>query len=984
MAENKFRFVSPGVFLNEIDNSQLERVPEPVGPVVVGRTERGPGLRPVKVTSMREYIDVFGNPVPGGDNNDPWRNGNKTSPMYAGYAAKAWLANGSPLTVVRTLGVSRADADTSAAGALPGWKVGTDATASDLTAGDAYGLLVFPSASATLGGLNTGCTGTLAAVWYMREGTIKLSGNDITGRAVGDGGGQAQLVTSTGADFQFTAHIANGISGSVTTASFNFNADSDKYIRKVFNTNPTLVNTSITTNGGDRKTYFLGETFERAVYDQVTSSIGDNDTPSASGKAFGAIVNLRAYNDRQIVGRAGEAHHGGAMGSKSGWVVSQDTSADNSNYNTSNMQKLFRLCALDTGEWLQNNRKIVIRDIKPSLDPNNDYGTFTVQVTSLTAGKETTAIETFTGCNLNPTSEDFVGAKIGTKYVIWDETDRRYREYGDHENRSKYVRVELDDAVGTDAALLPAGFLGPTRLKSCALTIGTANGGGAAGVDNLIGRPGTDIAPIGAGHGALVTGSSVALAVNPTFQVKFPAIALRLSSSDGGISDASDTLFGWDATERGANKKTFERSNIDLLRVKPANYTNFTETTGDYDTEFSVKFSLDDVAFGSSSAGVSAHAYYSEGNRVAGISISSNASRVPAGKTGGDFTSVLDAGFDSFAMPMFGGSDGFDITERDPLRNTLIDGKTELNSYGYNSIRTALDTVSDAELVEMNLLAAPGVTANTLTDRMIELCEDRGDALAIVDVEKGYEPEAEGTKAAYPKLGTVKAITDDLKTRKLNSSYGCSFYPWVQTKDELTTGNLLWVPPSVAALGTFSSNDRVAAPWFAPAGFTRGGLSGGAAGIPILGVRQQLSRKERDALYERNINPIAKFPAEGIVVFGQKTLSATPSALDRINVRRMLIHVKKGISRISSTLLFDQNVQATWNRFLAEADPFLANVKMNLGLSDYKIVLDTTTTTPDLVDRNIMYAKILLKPARAIEFIAVDFVIMNTGASFDD
>ena len=140
----------------------------------------------------------------------------------------------------------------------------------------------------------------------------------------------------------------------------------------------------------------------------------------------------------------------------------------------------------------------------------------------------------------------------------------------------------------------------------------------------------------------------------------------------------------------------------------------------------------------------------------------------------------------------------------------------------------------------------------------------------------------------------------------------------------------------------------------------------------------------RDKLYENNINPIAKFPAEGIVIFGQKTLQATPSALDRVNVRRMMIHVKKGISNIASTLLFDQNVQTTWARFLGKAEPFLRDVQAQLGLTDYKIVLDETTTTPDLVDRNIMYAKIFLQPARSIEFIAIDFVIQRTGASFDD
>jgi hypothetical protein len=158
----------------------------------------------------------------------------------------------------------------------------------------------------------------------------------------------------------------------------------------------------------------------------------------------------------------------------------------------------------------------------------------------------------------------------------------------------------------------------------------------------------------------------------------------------------------------------------------------------------------------------------------------------------------------------------------------------------------------------------------------------------------------------------------------------------------------------------------------------------GRAGVAVTRVSHRLTSKDRDTLYEGNINPIAQFPAEGIVIFGQKTLQVTPSALDRINVRRMLIYVKREISRIAATLLFDQNVDATWARFTGQVNPFLASIKSRLGLTDYRVILDSTTTTPDLVDRNILYAKVFLKPARAIEFIAIDFTITDSGASFAD
>ena len=218
---------------------------------------------------------------------------------------------------------------------------------------------------------------------------------------------------------------------------------------------------------------------------------------------------------------------------------------------------------------------------------------------------------------------------------------------------------------------------------------------------------------------------------------------------------------------------------------------------------------------------------------------------------------------------------------------------------------------------------------------------------------------------------------------QINSSYACSYYPWVQVRDQLADA-MLWVPPSVVALGTMGSSEAKSEVWFAPAGFTRGGLTEGSAGMPVLAVRDRLTSKQRDDLYQQNVNPIASFPAEGIVIFGQKTMQVTPSALDRINVRRLMIFVKKEISRMAATTLFDQNVQRTWNRFLGRVNPFLRSVQARMGLTEFKVVLDETTTTPELIDRNIMYAKIMLKPARAIEYIAIDFVITNSGASFED
>jgi hypothetical protein len=289
-------------------------------------------------------------------------------------------------------------------------------------------------------------------------------------------------------------------------------------------------------------------------------------------------------------------------------------------------------------------------------------------------------------------------------------------------------------------------------------------------------------------------------------------------------------------------------------------------------------------------------------------------------------------------------------------------------------------------MIEHNLAVMPGITNESLTSKLVSTCEARADSLAIIDLPDVYVPPSQKRCTVFKDRvdgTTPEKSAAALVRRQLNSSYGCAYYPWVKVKDTQFNRDV-WVPPSVVALGVMAYTEKRDDVWFAPAGFNRGGLNQGNAGLPVLQVSEQLLSKDRDTLYQANINPVASFVSEGIVIFGQKTLQSTQSALDRINVRRLLIFVKKMVSRVSNGLLFEQNVQATWKRFTNQVVPELESIKTRFGLSDFKVVLDSTTTTPDLIDRNIMYAKVFLKPARAIEFIAVDFVITNTGASFED
>jgi hypothetical protein len=461
----------------------------------------------------------------------------------------------------------------------------------------------------------------------------------------------------------------------------------------------------------------------------------------------------------------------------------------------------------------------------------------------------------------------------------------------------------------------------------------------------------------------------------------FPALSMRSSSLDGNLSDRTDAFFGatYNRLGEATRSNLFDESSIDVVRALATSYSKNTWDPPAENTavEHSWTFTLDDLQKASGTDFLSA--VYVSGSRASGESFTAVSQ---------SYREILSNGYDRFTAALYGGFNGLDVTEAEPFGNHRLDDSSNVkDNYAYYSVKKAIDTASDPEAVEMDLLTVPGVTDSSLTEHMINVCEDRGDALAVIDIVNDYIPRYESNSSEASRIGTVVSAVNTFKDRGLNSSYGCAFYPWVQVRDsasETVPGKLVWLPPSVAALGTFSSTQRNAELWFAPAGFNRGGLSEGSSGLNVVNVRQRLTSVDRDRLYGANINPIAKFPSEGIVVFGQKTLQVTPSALDRINVRRLLIFLKKRISRIAAGILFEPNVQTTWDRFVGRVNPLLESVKARFGLTDFKVVLDSSTTTDDLIDQNILYAKVFLKPTKAIEFIALDFVITNSGASFED
>tara|TARA_Y100000593_G_scaffold20682_1_gene41616 strand:- start:600 stop:3503 length:2904 start_codon:yes stop_codon:yes gene_type:complete len=967
MSVKNFRFVSPGVFVNEIDNSQVPAAPAGIGPVVIGRAEKGPSLRPVTVNSFSEFVNVFGAPSPGTVAGDVWRKGqwSTSAPTYGAYAAQAYLKNSSPLTYIRLLGT---DTDAATGAGVAGWDAGTN--------GKAWGLVVFSDDASWASGASGSLEGALAAIFYTTGASTYLQMSGAIARGPGIGGqitptwvggnnhtGSNVVVKDTGKAYEFRMIINDSdYNSSNVSTVFNFDPSSAKYIRKVFNTTPQRTNTDIVS---DEQKYFLGESFDRHMKSVITAT---------AGKTFAAIVNLTNATDGDA-----DNFRASVQSSETPYIIGCDTAqrsnGSSNNFDIQAMPALFRVIGLnDAGDWTNRNLKVSIQDIKVSTNEDDPYGTFSLVVRRLSDSDNVVQIvEQFNDLNLNPDSLNYIARKIGDKYTTWNTTERRYVQVGDWDNVSKYIRVDMnEDVIGSDAALLPFGFRGIIKYDDEAdvsqrqqvgnWITGSATTGDSAG---SLGRPSLSAGTLGSD--AVTTGVFIVSGSVLTASVSYPAPELRLSASDGDLSNPQDAYFGMQ-TSRTTGGTVFDASNIDMLRPRGGEVANMFAGVSAGIRERSMYFSLDDVK---------ANGIWASGSHALGTALTN---------TSGAVSGVLDAGYDRFTVPMYGGFDGLDITELDPFRNSQWSGTTPTddNSYTFNTIRRSIDSLADPEVVEMNLATIPGLKQSGLTSQLINVCEDRADALAVIDLEGGYKPRAEGTTSARNNTAAELAtVINNLRTRAINSSYACTFYPWLRCRDTIN-GAMVWLPPSVAALGTFSSSQKKTQVWFAPAGFNRGGLTEGAAGIPVTDVAHQLRRKDRDDLYAANINPIAKFPAEGIVIFGQKTLQVTPSALDRINVRRLMIFVKKRISQVAATLLFDPNVKTTWNRFISSVEPILADIKTNFGLSDYKLILDDTTTTPDLVDRNIMYARIYLKPTRAIEYIAIDFNITRTGASFDD
>jgi phage tail sheath protein FI len=326
-----------------------------------------------------------------------------------------------------------------------------------------------------------------------------------------------------------------------------------------------------------------------------------------------------------------------------------------------------------------------------------------------------------------------------------------------------------------------------------------------------------------------------------------------------------------------------------------------------------------------------------------------------------------------FVFGFQGGFDGQSPAIPINVGGDIIPGNTQgldctnINSAGSVAYKQAIAALGNADEFDINMIVTPGILYDAhsyVTTLVVEMCEARGDCFYILDL---Y------TDDGNPSSGQINSVVD--LAADFDTNYAGAYYPWVKIKDE-NTNDIITVPPSVVLPAVYAANDKVAGEWWAVAGLSRGGIT------RAIQVTDRTTHTERDTLYEGKVNPIAAFPGQGIVVWGQKTLQNQDSALNRINVRRLLIEIKKFFASTARFLVFEQNTSATRNRFLSVVNPFLQSIQQRSGLYAFNVIMDDSNNTPDIIDQNVLYGQIYLQPTKTAEFILFDFNILPTGAKF--
>lgn len=842
----------------------------------------------------------------------------------------------------------------------------------------------------------------------------KFDDNQVAGSPYGD-----VLVGKDGKAQDFVlllnGHKESDAYQNIITASFD--PTSPNNFRNVFNTDPYKIeeaghflyanwqihpNRAVITGSG--KTPYSDTTSGFATADEpakiqtafIVPASGSRNTSQTPTATNVGVPNLEGFDDRFRT-------------AFSPFVISQKFGGKN--------QNLFKVHALDDGQAGSDTFKITIENIIASTNENRKYGSFDLVVRRFDDSDEAPQVlEKFNKIDLDPSSDRYIARVVGDQHVFYDFDKKAGGQKlvidGLYPNKSQYIRVETSDKLdegAIDETALPVGFRGLYHM----VTSGSAQDGGAlfgAAPNTLTGSAGSKYASRSGATGAsanetFYTGSLSALSQLPVpFRENITKGTGRKKRVNAALTwgvqfeEKSDILARPNKLQRLNDSvrnfvKYLPRHLKDDTNVVVGDNEGTADLAGcvlDADRFNNNYFSLERIQVVTASNGFpdvgqwAAAKYRRDGTKLDTIDdiFGDATSTTRLLNPSNDLKHLPSRKYLKFTFPLQGGFDGVNMFNKskakfldNAVRREMDDASNQGGSQGptVSAYRKAIDVMEQKSDVDIKILTTPGIRHESVTDFAIESVERRFDALYIMDVEEKDTVGAYVTSSADQIINVTNTVTA-FSNRNMDTSFAAAYFPDVVITDPSTKTNVQ-CPPTVAVLGALSFNDAVAHPWFAPAGFNRGALN------TVVESQVKLNQVNLDELYEADINPLAKFAHNSnVAVFGQKTLLANASALDRVNVRRLLIEVRRQVRNVANTLLFEPNRSDTLARFSNSVTPILTRIQSEQGLDRFKVQIDTSTTTQADVENNTIRGKIFLQPTRAVEFISLDFVVTNAGA----
>jgi hypothetical protein len=1024
MTEKTFK--SPNFFEREIDLSgPSEAVPFGTPTGFVGASQRGPAFVPVTVSSFDDFKSVFGDTQPG---------------LPAVYGVKQFLENRNSAMFCRVLGGGSNESlldisTTEISGTVK------NAGFTVLPNGNNGGMRFISAIHTVQASEDVGDRSLTDndSITYESSSTKRASlvragvmlANHVRMLLVPTASSVTETVVNTKIDFSRCLNdnevvvvlssssgsfgSDNGISG-VKLFSVSFDPSSTKYIANVLNTDPSKFSES-------GHLLYLNYPIESSVA-KINSLSAIDSTSDPLGELqpeFAILSGSANTNDLEL-------EYLEAFGRFDTRFTFAKTSKYVSQPFGNKEYELFHFESMDDGSAGNNKVKITITDLKLSIDENNKYSTFNVQVRdALDTDLNQVVLEEYRNCDLNPESENYVAKKIGDRRITFNFdsqsiSERRLMVTGKYSNKSKFIRIVMDQAVENKKVpetVLPFGFRGQELLNFGSLT----NDDSASLSSTVMTSGGVLDVPVSSSIESLLR-TSVVPPVPMRLKLTRGELETSLGSNIQGTPSKNERTinnFCWgvkfERTENPLNPNaSIERNKLfdSLSKFVGLKQLDVLVQGPDVDVLNNNKFSLSKIAIGFESIAdltgsvlstqdqMKRAIYFRNGIADASDSYKLEDKNDPSTKLI-SFASLISnpnifnqySQYMKFSNFIGGGFDGLNILDKDLSK--LNDRSTSQEEGGcatsdyvtlglgnvsgvgiennnVNSYKIAVDIMTDPMVVNHNMLFVPDIRDSLLTEHIMSKVKKNGMIMYVMDM-PSYDEDVNRLFEDSVKKPDVDRTIQKFQTRFIDNNFTATYYPDV-TIEDANLKKRVKVPSSVAVAGAIGFNDRISFAWFAPAGFNRASLEF----VKNVGVR--LNVDDRNKLYEARINPIAVFPRQGFVIYGQKTLQISKSALDRVNVRRLMIEVKRSIVSIANNLVFETNNAKTRANFVAQASLVLSGVQAKAGVDSFQIVMNETNNTPLDIDQQKLNGKIVLIPTRSIEFISIDFIITPSGVQF--